>query len=278
VKARIHIATFVYRDQKNPELRRWLAQAVMKLAKHPQIGGVSEKVYDDTPIPMTRNEAMADAQADGSDLLLMVDDDMIPDWRLNTKRGPIDPTAKPFLDVALPFVLQHEGPCCVGAPYCGPPPIENVYVFKPTNWRGSNPNHDVGVNQFTREEAAQRTGIEEVFALPTGVYLIDMRCVANLAFPHFQYEYSDPRQIKKATTEDVYFSRNLAVAGVPQYCAWDCWAGHIKPIVVDKPELLTMDAVRDTYRAAILRGQVSTEKLIMLGDDKPKSQRRKKAA
>jgi hypothetical protein len=55
VKARIHIATFVYRDQKNPELRRWLAQAVMKLAKHPQIGGVSEKVYDDTPIPMTRN-------------------------------------------------------------------------------------------------------------------------------------------------------------------------------------------------------------------------------
>jgi hypothetical protein len=208
----------------------------------------------------------------------MVDDDMIPDWRLNTKRGPIDPTAKPFLDVALPFVLQHEGPCCVGAPYCGPPPIENVYVFKPTNWRAATRTMTLASTSSRARRRPSGPVSRKSSRCRQGVYLIDMRCVANLAFPHFQYEYSDPRQIKKATTEDVYFSRNLAVAGVPQYCAWDCWAGHIKPIVVDKPELLTMDAVRDTYRAAILRGQVSTEKLIMLGDDKPKSQRRKKAA
>jgi hypothetical protein len=278
VKAKVHLATFVYRDQKNPELRKWLTKAVMQLLKHPNVSELTEETYDDTPIPMTRNRAMADAQNVGADLLLMVDDDVIPDWRLNKKRGPIDRTAKPFLDVALPFVLEHRGPCCVGAPYCGPPPHENIYIFKPANYRSNNPNHDSRVEQYTREEAAQRAGIEEVFALPTGLYLVDMRSVAQLSHPYFDYEYDDIRRIKKATTEDVYFSRNLALVGVPQYVLWDCWAGHIKPIVVDKPDLLTMDMVRDTYRQGILRGQISTEKLIMLGDGEPKTRRPKRKA
>jgi hypothetical protein len=85
------------------------------------------------------------------------------------------------------------------------------------------------------------------------------------------------RRIKKATTEDVYFSRNLALAGVPQYVLWDCWAGHIKPIVVDKPDLLTMDGTGHVP-PAILRGQISTEKLIMLGDGEPKTRRPKRKA
>jgi hypothetical protein len=38
-----------------------------------------------------------------------------------------------------------------------------------------------------------------------------------------------------ASTEDVAFSRDLTYAGVPLFCAWQSWAGHIKPKMVGKP-------------------------------------------
>jgi hypothetical protein len=276
-KFHVGVARFPYGGIEKSTVTDWLLQTVVKMKADSRVGEITFIKEDDTPITMTRNAAMEKAEAQKVDLLLMVDSDMAPDIGLKPATAILG--AKPFWETAFDFLLNHHGPAVIAAPYCGPPPWENVYIFRPGNKQSDHPNHDTAVDQYGREDASGRGGIEEVFALPTGLILIDMRCVKTLSQPYFQYEYEGDgfpcekcgvrkpgRQAKKATTEDVYFSRNLGLAGVKQYVAWDCWAGHWKWKCVGKPKPLTMDSVRKEYRDAIVRGQVSTEQLIMVGE------------
>lgn len=265
MKSSIYIATFPFQNSECPDVTDYLVKLVHKLHQDQGIGDIFHKAYDDTPITMTRNKSVKDAQAAGADLLLMIDSDMDPD------RGIRKPhygyaNVKPFMDVALPFLLQHSGPAVIAAPYCGPPPNENIYIFRPATYQSDHPNQDCRIEQFTREEAAQRAGIEEVYALPTGLMLIDMRVFKDFPKPVFKYEYNDDEEAEKGTTEDVFFSRNLALAGIKQYVAWDCWAGHWKRKCVFRPMPLTMDCVRKEYQEAVARGQKSDEKLMFVGE------------
>jgi predicted O-methyltransferase YrrM len=211
---------------------------------------------------MTRNLAIEAAKAAGADLLLMVDNDMHPDLYVGKEAG-----ARPFWDVAIEFIFQHNGPCAIAAPYCGPPPHENVFVFQWGKLESDNPNRDHKLPQYTREQAAILGGIQEAGALPTGVFLLDMRAIERIDPPYFCYEWqNDKLQHEKSTTEDVFFTRNLSLAGVPQYCAWDSWAGHYKLKCVGKPKLLTVSDVREQFRDAIVRNHPANEKLVMVGD------------
>lgn len=267
MQVKVAIARFPYGNQEVPAVGNWLIETVIKIKSDPRISGLVHREINDTPITMGRNLSVQWAKQEKADLLLMIDSDVFPDVG-TTRADHAYAGAKPFWDVALQFLLDHHGPAVIGAPYCGPPPHENVYVFKPATYQSDNPNVDLRVEQFTREEAAQRGGIEEVFALPTGLILFDMRAFDSMGHPYFKYEYEDETECAKATTEDVYTTRNMALCGAPQYCAWPCWAGHFKQKLVGRPSLLTMDAVREQYRAAILRGQLTNERLTMIGEGK----------
>jgi hypothetical protein len=278
-KLDLMFARFPFGNQEAPSVTNWMIETVGKAKAHPNVGRIMHREYDDTPITMTRNRAAADALAERADILFMIDSDMQPD--IGLLPGSRLAGARPFFETALEFMLRHPGPCSVGAPYCGPPPWENVYVFQPAKRQNDNPNVDFAVEQFTREEAAGKSGFEQVFALPTGVIAIDVRSFLKLPQPWFDYEWEGDHskcdtckqfrpgvRARKASTEDVYFSRNCALVGLPQYVLWDAWAGHWKRKLVTKPSVLTVDRVIEDYKEAILRGNDSRETLLMVGEGK----------
>jgi hypothetical protein len=213
----------------------------------------------------------------------MLDSDMKMDAYLrdNPNRLGTDPRAKPFWETALDFLIQHQGPAVIAVPYCGPPPIENVFVFQWINYASDEPKNgslatsknglgmvNMKIEAFNREEAALRGGIEEVAALPTGGIMFHTSALERIPMPYFRYEYTDQSESVKATTEDCYFTRNLSLAGVPQYVAWDCWAGHWKRKCVGKPQVTPIELVREEFRSSILTGHKAGEKLVMFGEGK----------
>lgn len=265
------IGRFPYGGIECSESVDWLLDASWVLSRDPRFN-VCWLKENDTPITMTRNKMFADAKRMGADLLLIIDSDMAPDC----EKG--DPEAKPFLPTALDFVINHQGPCAIAAPYCGPPPHENIYVFHWTNLETGVPAGENGLklNQFSREQAALMRGITEVAALPTGLLLMNVKGLDVLpsTHPYTYYDYAGVGpacpgcgrkergpEAEKASTEDVTFTRDLSLAGVPVYCNWDAWAGHVKKKIVRKPHLFSVDTVAQQMREAILRGTRAGESL-----------------
>jgi hypothetical protein len=232
---------------EHPDTTDWLVQTVIKCKSDERIGSVLNSRLADTPITMTRNRSIEIARQAKADFLCMIDADMAPDMYLGT-----DPKAYPFWDIAFNFLTKNQAqqPAVIAAPYCGPPPHENVYIFKWANLQSDNPNPDHALTQFTREEAALRYDIEEVAALPTGLILIDMRALDRIDKPYFYYEWEDGSESQKASTEDVTFTRDLSMSGVPIFCAWGAWAGHYKVKKVGRPQLITAAGVSEKYRKA----------------------------
>lgn len=277
-KLNVMIARYPYAGNSGygseiPDIGDWLVETVLEMKEDPRVGEVIPWRKADTPIPAVRNESVMVAKQNGCDLLLMIDSDNVPDYEL--KRG--DTTAKPFWKTAFDHLYQHydKGPCVVGAPYCGPPPHENVYVFQVSNRESEHAGVDFQVDQFSRHQAAERTGIERVAALPTGLILFDLRVFDYLPPPWFYYEWSDKYQWKKASTEDVtatrdlWFHAHLAQQPFPLYVTWDCWAGHVKPKVVGKPQIITVDQVSEKYVEAVRLGNDSRHRTrIVKGLDK----------
>jgi hypothetical protein len=262
----ILLCAFPYRNSECPSVGRWLGELKVKLRQDARIDRILSADFDDTPITMTRNLAIETAKQQKVDLVLFVDDDMKPDGYMDR------PMAKPFWDSSFDFMLNHQGPCIVAAPYCGPPPEENVYIFKITKKQSGNPNVDVAFSMFPREEAASRSGFEEVIALPTGLMLIDMRAIEKMKPPYFDYEWADPPfNTRKASTEDVYFTRNAALAGIKVFCNWYSWAGHWKYKCVGPPIVATPDMIREEYREAVAKNNLmSNQSLLMVKSTLPK--------
>lgn len=246
-----------------PEIADWLVETTLEMGRDERISEVIPWRVSDTPVSMCRNRAVLAAKQHQCDFLLMIDSDNVPDYEL--KRG--DKSAKPFWKTAFDFLYQHydKGPAVIAAPYCGPPPHENVYVFQISNKESEHANIDFQVDQFTRHQAAERTGIEQVAALPTGLILFDVRAFDLLPPPWFYYEWTDRFEAHKASTEDVTATRDmmfhvhLEKGYLPLYVAWDCWAGHVKPKIVGKPQIIKMDQVSQKLVEAARRGQDSRE-------------------
>ena len=232
----------------------------------------------DTPITMVRNLAVREALQGRFDYTLMIDSDMSPDYEVGKVGG-----ARPFWDTAWEFMMNRREaeeagvemmPATICAPYCGPPPFENVYIFKWTNRESENPNIDFMLLMLERQEATFRAGIEEAAALPTGLILYDNRTFSLLekhgVLPFFDYEWKDKYQSEKATTEDVYQTRNASLIGCPQYVCWDSWAIHNKLKGVRKPAPITRSMVSESLSKALdAKHEKPTTKILMVNPYDP---------
>lgn len=234
-------------SSEHPDIREWQVPLVSEISRDTRIGNIRIWNVSDTPITMSRNRAVAMAQEYGVDVLVMIDSDMRPDMYVGHEAD-----AKPFFQSSFDFLVNHyaKGPVCIGAPYCGPPPHECVYVFKWENMRSTHANPDFQLKMYERNEAAKMSGIHECAALPTGLIMYDMRCFDLTApkteadKPHFYYEWKDKDAAEKASTEDVTQTRDLSLVGTqklgynPVHCNWSAWAGHWKPVCVGKPQFV----------------------------------------
>lgn len=280
-------------SSEHPNIRRWFADTALWCSKDPRIGKVvALPDYSDTPIPMLRNRSVIDARAEGADVLVMIDSDQHPDMYVN-----IDPDAKPFFSSSFDFLYERKlkgMPTVIGAPYCGPPANECVYVFQWGTNESRNPNVDHRIEMYTREQGAVMAGIQPCAALPTGCIMWDMemfevtdpkhefaallkkyngdtQIAKRLTNPWFYYEYKDIYQSDKASTEDVTATRDMVLGAYAKlgyntmFANWDAWAGHWKPKCVGKPVLITSDSVNEKYREAITSGRRLDHKMQDMG-------------
>lgn len=277
-------------SSEHPNIRSWFAKTMVQAKGDPRIGEVFAQDFSDTPITMTRNDAVLQARRAGADVLVMIDSDQ----HLDLYEG-IEVGAQNFFASSFNFLYARKQKgliTCIGAPYCGPPPSECVYIFKWCGDESGNPNVDHRIAMYTREEGAVMKGIQECAALPTGCIMFDMELfevtdpkhefaalkekykdefVAKaLTRPFFYYEWDDYYCAKKASTEDVTVTRDMVLCCLaklgysPMYCNWDAWAGHYKPKCVGKPVLLTSDTVHKKYAEAVLSGRKQGHGMHML--------------
>ena len=274
-KFNVGLVTFSYGgnggiSSEVPDIREWMVPLVADLSKDPRVDQIRVWNLADTPITMTRNRAVLQAREFGVDVLVMIDSDMKPDMLAG------HPDAKPFFPTSFDFFVKHyhKGPCIIGAPYCGPPPNECVYVFRWQNQQSHNPNPDFQLEMYDRHTAVKMAGIQECAALPTGLIMYDMR-VFELTEPKtledkpwFYYEWSDMYASNKASTEDVTMTRDVSLVGTqklgynPVYCNWDAWAGHWKPKCVGKPVFIEAKGVSDKMKQCWEAGVDNSVKLV----------------
>jgi hypothetical protein len=246
-KYKVMFCRFPGDHREESDCTDWFVKSMLQAKADPRVEKVMSWYISDTPITMGRNRAIEIARSHGADFVVMVDSDMKPDMYVGH-----DPKAKPFFPLALDFLINHQGPAMIAVPYCGPPPRENIYIFLWATKQSDHPNPDLTIDQYTREQAAVATGIEEVAALPTGLCMFHLSAVDRLNPPYFYYEWARDAagrdiQAEKASTEDVTFTRDLAFAGVPIYVAWDCWAGHWKRKCVGRPGRINVKDVSEKY-------------------------------
>lgn len=277
-------------SSEHPNIRNWFAKTVTYCKQDPRIGEIFTRDFSDTPITMTRNESVLSARKAGADVLVMIDSDQELDLYVG-----IEDSAKDFFPSSFDFVYERKMKglvSAIGAPYCGPPPHESVYIFKWCNDESSHPNTDHKLSMYSREEGAVLAGIQPAAALPTGCIMFDMtlfditdpkheyqRLLARygdakiaraLTNSWFYYEWEDIYCAKKASTEDVTVSRDMVLCAYAKlgynslFCNWDAWAGHWKPKCVGKPVLLTSESINDKYREAVLSGRRPNHKLQIL--------------
>lgn len=276
------VARFPGSGTERHEVGSYLFGLSNKMRKDETIGDIAMWTKGDTPITMTRNECVRECLDKGIDYLLMIDSDMVPDITRTKEREGFWESSWKFMmerrrheDVMLKYAEQPGDiprPATVGAPYCGPPPHEEVYVF---TWQcplNDHPDPAWRLKMIHRDLAAQMQGIQEVAALPTGLILYDMRVFGRpdspdgLRPPWFKYEWEDEYESKKASTEDVYQTRNASLLGFPQFCNWDCWAGHRKEKTVGKPFPLTVEHVQKQMLEAAQAMRRRDERIVHVGD------------
>lgn len=281
MKCKVMLARFPGDYSERPPSSNWVMQTLVKLRPRPETYREIENGFaykcdhdridevfvwwkSDTPITMTRNLSVREAKKHGVDYLLMIDNDMAPDQ-------PV-PGAKPFWETAFDFLWGRGVPAVVGAPYVGPGFHQNVYVFRwqsANNWAGAKNNHSIA--KYGRAEASRKSGIEQVAALPTGLILYDMRLFERMKQPMYYYEMTDDWS-EKLSTEDVTNTRDIAftwsdVPGAGVFCAWDCWAEHIKLTHFGKPDEMTIESLGKVYRDVQDTGFNAGEKVVAVGDD-----------
>lgn len=280
MKSKVMLARFPGMFQEHPKSSNWVRQTFGKMrpiemldrlesdnqtietwrTAHAEIGEVVLWDLTETPIDMARNRCIIEAQEMRCDYVLMIDADMAPD---EPRRG-----AKPFWDTAWTWIRQQRVPVVVAAPYVGPGHHQNIYVFRWANWQ--NPEHEPSPSprlvQYSREEASERGGFEQVAALPTGLILYDLEIFKKMAPPFFYYEM-DPAHTRKLSTEDVTNTRDLTVLwsttpGAGCYVAWDTWARHVKLTEFGGPVPPSTATVGEFLRNSLARGMGPDDRVV----------------
>lgn len=238
-KVRILFTVFTYSRQIDADVYAYATELALKGTKHPRVAEIVFSFTCGYPTCRARNAAALGALQAGFHYTLWSDDDMCPDV------ARTDPDAKPFFESSLDFMLAHDGPCIVAAPYLSSPPQQQVLVMRNRVYAPDYPNgQGQKLDKFTIEEASEMRGITKVAALPTGLMMTDTRAFKVVHAPWFSYEYKDePFNSELASTEDVVFSRNASWLQLANYCNWDAWAGHHKRFLTGKPRVSPVDEV-----------------------------------
>lgn len=242
---RLLVTVLTYAKSVGADVFAYCCGVGPSLASDDRVENVVVSYTHGYPTDVVRNSIVAEARRAGFHYVLMLDDDMAPD--LLVREG-----APPFAKTALDFALAHDGPCVVAAPYCSGPPEQQVLVMKNREYfPDAGGGCGFKLDKYTRDEASVQTGVGRVSALATGCMLVDLRTFDVLPPPWFAYEYDDPPyNTRLASTEDVVFSRSCDWVGIPQFCAWDCWAGHVKTYTTGRPTLAPVTTIPDNiYRA-----------------------------
>lgn len=278
---KLMIARFPFGGFERADVTDFLVQTIGKIKSDGRISHVMPIRIDDTPITMGRNRILHEAQQAGADYLMMIDNDMKPDAYHpdNPNRLDMDTSAQAFWDSSFDYLWrlrEKDEVGVVAAPYCGPPPHENIYVFRWTDHETGRPEDDVTnmkLEQFTRYETLYLEGIQEVAALPTGLILMDMKALDLIDHPYTYYEWSDEKEMHKASTEDVTFTRDLSLAGVKMFCNWSAWAGHWKWKCVGRPTPITSRVLSQKFKRAVRREMNvdDGEELIQVGGNGQKN-------
>lgn len=285
-KFSIYFAFFPYggngaAPSEHPAIRNWFANTLLDLKTKyaEQVSDITWKDFADTPVTMTRNAAAVAACEAKADILVMIDSDNIPDLYLTPEYRALYPSeaqsARPFMEVVLEQFEKRwsAGPISICAPYCGPPPHSPVYVFKWEQGCDEVQDKTYRLRMFERSEASIMSGVGPCAAQPTGCIAMDTR-LFKLCEPDakdgkgwFYYEYKNGYNAKKCSTEDVTCTRDLALMVQkklgynPLLCAWDCWAGHVKPVIIGKPSVISIENVEPRYRKAVLDDVHKDEKI-----------------
>jgi len=243
-------ARFPGDHKEHPDVTDWFTRSILQAKADPRIGRVTHFRITDTPITMGRNRCLEICFEQQIDICYMVDNDMKPDMYVGGEESAV-----PFFPVSFNFLWKHAGPAMIAAPYAGPPPHENIYVFKWANFQSDHHDSDFHLDQFSRSEMTpdKAKGIERVGALATGLCAFSVEGVKKLKPPYFYYEYKTSAESEKASTEDVTFSRDLSMVGTPIYVLWDSWAGHWKWKCVGRPHSIDVDDVRASLRNAVIK-------------------------
>jgi len=233
-KFSVMFSRYPYGAKEHPAGTDWLINSIHTAATMPLVGRVDTRWILGTPITMLRNRSILYCIENEYDVLVMLDNDNIPD--------------RDFFERAFHFYYANyeDFPSVIASPYCGPPPYENVYVFQWERYGNDSPDDPHKLLGMNRNEVEHMTGIKPAVAVPTGCIFVDMRIFTGfggitLPPPWFFYEYEDEFQTKVKSTEDVVWSRNVSVLfktvlGLDVvYVDWDSWAIHIKTKAVEKP-------------------------------------------
>lgn len=276
-------------SSEHPNVRHWFTETILHCKSDPRIGEIVEETVADTPICMVRNKFIVNARKANCDVLVMIDSDQSPNLHKN------DLGFQPFFPSSFDFLYKHydKGPVAICAPYCGPPPHENVYVFRWDNdlWAGDETPFRLA--PFSRYEASTMRGISEIAAAPTGLIMYDMRCfeltepsklsksevmdrfadgtfskeraMRELSEGWFYYEWENGYASEKASTEDVTQTRDLSLAGMaklgynPLYCNWNSPIGHWKPwCVPGRPRMFGVEHIGPAFKRAIADDRTMT--------------------
>lgn len=161
-------------------------------------------------------------QEAGSNYLLFIDPDMVPDAYLGH-----DPNATPIWKTFWEFMQDHDGPCVLAAPYCGQPSQNHVQIF--------SPNGEGSLKRVSRKQAETLHGWMQIGGAGTGFMLIDMRVFDVIKPPYFHDTYKDETESELQNSQDVSFSKLCWAAGIPMYANFDCWCDHQQMTTLKRP-------------------------------------------
>jgi hypothetical protein len=199
----------------------WISNLCIGLTRNRVVDSIVNHYTSGSRIAMGRNLQVKEAMQLGLSHLLFIDPDMLPDTYLEA-----DPQATPVWDTFWSFMQANPG-SVLAAPYCGPPPKEEVHVFSP------NPSGDL--KRVSREQAAALHGWQQVGGAGTGFMLIDMDVFKALKNPYFHDVYTDETESKLRNSQDVDFSKKCWEAGIPMYVNFDCWCDHQQMVHIRRP-------------------------------------------
>ena len=178
-------------------------------------------------IHMARNQAVDIARQRKATHILFVDPDMSPDMYAGHKDHP---EAKAFLQSSFEFLMSNPL-AVIGAPALGGAPHynSNVYV-REQDGKSRRASHEYCL------ERHKTPAFEQVDGIGTGLMIIPTKVFDLLEKPYFDDTFLNEEKSEIRFSQDLYFTTKCTDAGIPVYCNWYAWAGHVKSEVVGNPE------------------------------------------